>query len=373
MRLHVSELIRKLRERHEIRVLSYRLPEQTPRPEDEAVMRLVPAEVRSNPAKVAAMGRAVLRRRPYLTDALVEGLRGPLAEELDRFGPDVVHVAPGRMAGLADVLGGRPAVLDAIDAWHLNVRAAARAARGLRRLTFRDEEVRVRRFEATRYRRFGRVVVVSDADRDALLALDPWLAVEVVPNGVDVDAFRPSGGPVDPDRLLFTGVLSYPSNVLAAEFAATRVVPLVRRLHPSARLAIVGRSPGPRVRALAELPGVEVIGDVPDLRVWLTGSTVALCPMVSGTGIKNKLLEAMACGVACVATPRSLQSLDVTPGVQVLVGADARELADAVVRVLSDPSMAARLGAAARQHVVDRFSWRAAADAYERIYREVTG
>ncbi|MBA2366050.1 MAG: glycosyltransferase [Actinobacteria bacterium] len=71
------------------------------------------------------------------------------------------------------------------------------------------------------------------------------------------------------------------------------VLPLVRPAFPKVRLSIVGRSPSERVRRLVAYPGVEVTGEVSEMRSWLSRSTVAVCPMINGTGIRNKLLEAM--------------------------------------------------------------------------------
>ena len=167
--------------------------------------------------------------------------------------------------------------------------------------------------------------------------------------------------------------MSYAPNVLAAEFLARQVFPLVRAGLPEARLAIVGRKPSPRINALAQLDGVEVTGEVPDVVPWLAGSRVYACPMVSGTGIKNKLLEAMAAGAPCVVTPLALQGLTAEPGRDVLVGADAEELAAQLVRVLTDDELASRLGPAGRAYVLANHDWSAVARSYERVYDEVGG
>jgi glycosyltransferase involved in cell wall biosynthesis len=298
-------------------------------------------------------------------------MAGALREELREFLPDIVHVTSGRLAGLASSLAGQPAVLGALDAMHLNVEARALVASGLRRRLLRVEAGRVRRFEATQYRAFDRIVVVSDADRAALHEVDPSLDIRVIPNGVDADLFSPDPrATVDSRRIVFTGVMSYAPNVLAAEFLAREIFPRVRREWPEARLVIVGRSPSPRVLALRDLPSVEVTGEVPDLRDSIREGRVFACPMTSGTGIKNKLLEAMACGVPCVVTPLALQGLDVSPGEHLLVGADAEELADHIVSVLVDDDLATRLGAAARQYVCSGHDWSAVARAYVSVWAD---
>jgi len=132
---------------------------------------------------------------------------------------------------------------------------------------------------------------------------------------------------------------------------------------------LVGRAPAPRVRALAELDGVEVTGEVRDIRPWLAGSSVYACPMISGTGIKNKLLEAMACGMPCVATPLALQGLRATPERELLVGRTAEELTGALVRVLDDEERAHSLGRRARAYACAEHDWEEVALAYEHVYR----
>ena len=368
----LGALVEEFRRDHEVRVLALRAADQEADSREQNHLRLVPRPEAARLGDAAALVQAFVRRRPLRADAMAALLARPLREELEAFDPDVVHVTSGRLAALGRALTGRRSVLGALDAWHLNVEARALVAARARRRLLRGEAARVRKFEASEYRRFGRVVVVSEADRDALREVDPMLAVSVIPNGVDAGYFAPDPNAArDSSRIVFTGVMSYAPNVLAADFLAREVFPLVRAARPDARLAIVGRLPAPRVRALAELGGVEVTGEVEDLRPWLAGSGVYVCPMISGTGIKNKLLEAMACAAGCVATPLALQGLRVTAGRELLVGTTAQELADGLLRVLGDEECRERLGHAARRYVLREHDWGSVAHAYQDVYREL--
>lgn len=371
-RLLVDALWRELRRDHEVRVLAFRLPDQDGAVSSDPDLRLVRMRKPGPLEQGRALTGATLRRQPLDANRVAASLRDPLREELARFRPDVVHVTAGRLAGLAAELTGRPSVLAALDARHLNVQARLALASGPRRALLRRELQRVKRYESTQYRRFGHVVVVSTADRDALLEQDPALRITVIPNGVDTARFAPRPDAiVDPSRLVFTGGMGYPPNVDAAEFLAREVLPRVRSSRPDARLVVVGREPSPRVRALSQLDGVSVTGEVPELQPWLVGSRVYVCPMRTGTGIKNKLLEAMACGVPCVATPLAIQGLECAHERHLLVAETAEELAVQVVRVLDDDALAQRLGEAARSYVVERHAWAAVARAYERVQRSV--
>jgi polysaccharide biosynthesis protein PslH len=371
-RLMLAALVRELRQDHDVRVVAFRPPEQQESSAGETELRLLPHPEHGLLGSALETAGAVVRGRPLRADRLASPMAGPLRAELKEFAPEVVHVTSGRLAGLGRLLVGRPAVLGALDAMHLNTQARALAAGGLRKRLLRLEVDRVRRFEATEYRRFARVTVVSEADRAALLEIDPSLRIDVIPNGVDVEFFAPDpDASTDAGRIVFTGVMSYAPNVLAADFLAREVFPRVRKERPDVRLAIVGRSPASAVRALGKLPGVDVTGEVPDIRPWLRESRVYVCPMTSGTGIKNKLLEAMACGLPCVATPLALQGIGAAPGAEVLVGAGAEELARETARVLGDDALATELGAAGRAYVRSAHDWSAVAQTYVRVWEDV--
>jgi glycosyltransferase involved in cell wall biosynthesis len=374
-RLQLRALIEQLRQRHDIRILAFRYPDQT-LPNHDPNVRLLPRPATSRAAKARALPRSFLTRRPLGVAELAARLRGPLREELDRFAPDVVHVAGQELSLLAKDLGRRPSLLTALDAEYLNVEAEIQVSSGLRRMLLGRQLAWVKRFEGTAFRRFDVVTLVSEADRDAVLELDPRIRIEVIPNGVDVDFFAPDGSgdpePPDPLRIVFTGVMRYPPNVAAAEFLTREVLPRVRADVPGARFAIVGRDPAPRVIRLGETEGVDVVGEVPDLRPWLRSSRVYACPMVSGTGIKNKLLEAMSCGVPCVATPLATRGTHAEPGRDLLIGRDAAEFAASLVRVLREDGLARDLAAAGRAYVTANHSWAAVARGYERIYSALT-
>ncbi|MGH8908923.1 MAG: glycosyltransferase family 4 protein [Egibacteraceae bacterium] len=370
-RLVVDALVREFRQRHEVRVLAFAIPGQDPS-SAPGHLRLVPYRPSGVLSRAGLLLRAAARGRPLRADVDAAGLRPALHEELARFQPDVVHVSSGRLAALGHDLDGYPRVLAALDAHHVNIQAKVRVASGLRRLLLSGEARNVRRFEATAYRLFDQVTTVTAADRDALLALDPSLKITVIPNGVDADHFAPIfEGEREEARLVFTGIMRYAPNITAAKFLTREILPRVRIRRPDARLALVGRDPAPAVRTLGELDGVTVTGEVPDLRGWITSSRVYVCPMRDGTGIKNKLLEAMACGVPCVATPLAVQGLSCEDGRDLLVAEGGDALADAVVRVLDDDDLARRLGEAARAYAVGQHSWSAVAHAYERLYRSV--
>jgi glycosyltransferase involved in cell wall biosynthesis len=367
-RLAVGALIDELRKMHEIRYIGYRMPDQRSLPNDPAIRLIDPP---AHPFRGMSLLRATLRRRPWEADRLAAGLEDVLMHELETFDPDVVHVTYWGLAGLGRVISDVPCVLTTFDAWHLNIDASLAVAKPLRRASIRAEAARVRLFEAEEFQRFGRVVVVTEQDKAALLALNPSLRISVIPNGVDAHFFTGDHATSVPGRMVFTGNMNYPPNVAAANFLVRGLVPLVQAARPDAQAVIVGRNPHPQVVALAARNGVEVTGEVDEIRPWLRAAQVFVCPMLSGTGIKNKLLEAMASELPCVVTPLALQGLDVTAGQHLLVGESADELATHILSVLNDNTLARSLGRAARRYVLASHSWHSVANAYEDVYRNV--
>jgi glycosyltransferase involved in cell wall biosynthesis len=270
------------------------------------------------------------------------------------------------------MLDGRASVLAALDAPHLNVQARADRAPLLMRGLLRGEAERLRRFEADEWHRFGAVVVVSAEDADDLRAIDPRMTLDVIPGGIDPAQYAPRPAVArDPGKLMFHGILDYAPNVAAAEFLAGRILPLVRARRPGTHLVLVGRNPSPEVRSLERLEGVSIAADVADVAEWLSTAAVYVCPMQSGTGVKNKLLEAMANELPCVATTLALRGLSASPGRDLLIGETGDEIASQVLRVLDDASLAARLGAAGAAYVGTAHDWGAIARSYEALYRRI--
>ena len=370
IRAPLAGLIERLRSSNDVRVLAYRMSDQSVETTEQ--MRIL-ARPASGAVKTASLfARSLVGRRPLRPDWLAEKMAPALAQELARFRPDVVHVAAGRLGALAPDLEGRASVLWALDAPHLNVEARASVASPVKRRLLRGEAARWRRFEGRDWARFGAVVVVSREDADALRAVDPRMAVHVIPGGIEADRFAPRPQVErEAGRLVFHGVLDYAPNVAAARFLAREIVPLVRARRPHTELVIVGRSPAPQVHELDRLDGVRIEADVPDVADWLTSASVYVCPMLSGTGIKNKLLEAMANELPCVVTPLALRGISAMPGRDVLVGENPDELTGNIIRLLDDDALARSVGASGRAYVIAEHDWSVIARSYETLYRRL--
>lgn len=237
----------------------------------------------------------------------------------------------------------------------------------------RREQARLaRRHLDAAYRACDRVVAVSEADARRLRRLCPGARVECVPTGVDTRrfAFRGLAGRV-PGLVAFLGHYPHYPNEEAALRLCREVLPRLRASRPDAAVRLIGSAPTPAVRALAG-PRVEVCGTLADVRPPLSSARAFVAPMRLGRGIKGKLLECFAVGTPVVATPTAVEALEgARHGVHLLVASGPRALARAAARVLSDDGLAARLAAAARAYVEERFDWDRQAARLSGIYETV--
>jgi sugar transferase (PEP-CTERM/EpsH1 system associated) len=307
------------------------------------------------------VGRVLRSGRP--SAALASVIRDRVA----RGDVDAVHVRQLPMAGYGRLAGRTGRLLELIDSEALA--SSREPGTGVKR---RFRRLIAPIVERTAMRGFDIVTAVAEADADALRALGPRARVETVPNGVDLDMFTPAADvPVDPDGVVFVGAMSFGPNVAAAEWFAQIVLPHLRAARPAVTFTIVGRDPVPSVLALGRLPGVTVTGSVDDVRPYLSRAAVVVAPLVSGSGIKNKVLEAFAMGRPVVGTPLAVEGVTAEAGRDVVVADGAQAMAEAVAALLADPARGAAIGAAARTLVEQRYSWDAAADRYAALYAEL--
>jgi polysaccharide biosynthesis protein PslH len=224
-------------------------------------------------------------------------------------------------------------------------------------------------FELRAVARAHHVIVMSPEDAARLQHFLPRLRVSVSPVGVDCAYFRPP--PVPPRKtadLLFVGHFDHPPNPDAVRFLLGEVLP---RLGRRVRVRIVGRAIPADLATLAA-PGVlDVAGPIDDLRPELAGAAVVVAPVRFGTGMRGKVLEALAMARPVVTTSLGAEGFGATSGRHLLIADGAPAFADAVRRVLDDTSFSVRLGSQGRALVESRFDWDAIAAAHEDIYARV--
>jgi polysaccharide biosynthesis protein PslH len=235
----------------------------------------------------------------------------------------------------------------------------ARTAPALLSWAFRAEGRRVREAERRLGTQFDVGSVNAPREREVLSA-HVQSPIAVIPNGVDLEYFqssRSSGPGYIPNRIVFTGNMSYRPNVEAVRHFVAAILPGIRREIHDVQFYIVGMDPSATVRRLADGDRVVVTGRVDDVRPYLDSAAVAVAPLRVARGLQNKVLEAMAMRVPVVASPAAFAGISAVAGHDLLVAADPQEFSRAVVTLLRDPAARDRLAAAGLTCVKTNHNW----------------
>ncbi len=187
--------------------------------------------------------------------------------------------------------------------------------------------------------------------------------VQTMGNGVDADYFSADDTRSSPFRsdelpVVFTGAMDYLPNVDAATWFASDVLPGLLQRWPAARFYVVGRSPAAEVLALAS-DRIVVTGTVDDVRPYLQHAATVVAPLRIARGIQNKILEAMAMSRPVIASADCAAAVNAVVGQELLTAASPEEYIAAISQVLEVPEAGTALGKAARQRVVERYTWEA--------------
>lgn len=282
---------------------------------------------------------------------------------------------------------GSRVVVDLVDVDSMKWEQLANEAMLLKRPIYALEARRVRVLEQRIAENVGAIALVSDneaaAFRSRVTSQSPIIGVS---NGVNTDYFRPrSVAATDTSegrkptgelrvvktshsssdcnqsqtacRLVFTGVLDYTPNVEGMRWFCERILPGLRKVRDF-QLDIVGRRANAAVQKLASIDGVNLVGEVPDVRPYLHVADVAISPLKLARGIQNKVLEAMACRLPVIATTQSAEGIDATDGQELLIADTEDQWHTALLRLANDPEERQQFGTAARALVVNHYSWK---------------
>lgn len=301
------------------------------------------------------------------------GLRGLVQRAITEWHPDVVVIGHDMAAGWVQ---GLPSALPAVITlhnltWHWYL-SRARLRRGMAALALRVEATRYRHHLLGLLPRFSAAVAVSTLEAEELRRSSE-VPVSVIPSGVDTQTLRPAPEQDGPPRVVFTGTLSYPPNSQGIVWFADQVWPRVRRQLPNAELDVVGRNPPPSVSGLSGRPGINVLGEVPVMAPYYHRAHVVIVPILTGAGIRMKIVEAMSAGRAIVSTTLGWEGLPhVVPNQHLLVADRPEDFAEATVRLLSEPSARRDMAARARHLAEQRYDWRQLGDEQLAVLEKAT-
>lgn len=262
---------------------------------------------------------------------------------------------------------GVPVVLDEHNVeFDLLARMAERANSPLRRLYNRIEAAKFRREELAACRAAVLTLVTSGRDEDILRQQVSGLRTAVITNGVDCEHFARPVGPRTPDAAVFVGATHYFPNEDGVLFFLREIQGRIRAARPGFFLSVVGGAPTPSLTA-CQSASVEVTGYVKDVRPYMWHAAVFVVPLRMGGGTRFKVVEAMAAGVPVVSTRLGAEGIPAVDGRDLLLADEPDAFADAVVRVLTDSALAAKLSANGLEFVRRYFDWAVIGDKLEAV------
>jgi glycosyltransferase involved in cell wall biosynthesis len=244
------------------------------------------------------------------------------------------------------------------------VRTTAASERNVvRRMILKWDAAKLPAYETDIANRMDRCLACSQVDADALVSMGALRrVVSVVPNGVDTAYFTPPKvRPSGEVELAFVGTLDYDPCDKALWYFVREILPLIRQQFPRAKFVAVGRNPSARLRSLAaDDPNFVLTGRVDDIRPHLRRAHVFIVPLLSGSGTRLKILEAMAAGVPVVSTTIGAEGIAVNSGRHLWLSDEPEEFAGYVARVLLHPDEADAMRRCARELVMREYSWETA-------------
>jgi len=250
--------------------------------------------------------------------------------------------------------------IDYQDAFSKGMERRADRARFPFREIFNLERKRLVAYENIIFEYFENKVIISDEDRKYIYHPERQY-IHIVTNGIDTAFFHPSANRAKEFDLVFVGNMSYPPNIETAEFIVHDVLPLLRIEFPEIKLLLAGAEPAKRVQVLATQEGVELKAGLEDIREAYGSGKIFFAPMLIGTGLQNKLLEAMAMEKPCVTSELANKALMATHLQNIMVGETPEDYAELISKLMGNSDLCKKLGKNGRKYVQENFSWESSA------------
>ena len=329
-----------------------------------------------------SLGRGWVGRQPYfMYNNYSANVKAAVQREMDRRKANgsnyyqAVHFNHIDVTRYLDcVPDGVAAVLDTHNAMSVMFQRLAQAERQLsKRWYLKRQEKNARRLEAETLPRMGVCLACSAEDARQLQSLAPEARIEVIPNGVDtrLKVLPENTEAANPPELVFVGALDYLPNGQGIIDFCRDVFPLIKQQIPEIRLNIIGRNPGPELKALVEGRKINLLGEIIDVRQHLKPQQIMVVPLKLGGGTRLKILEAMSLGLPIVSTTLGAEGLELEPEKHLLIGDDPQTMSRQIIRLYNDPPLRTSLAEASRKLAVEKYDWQIIGRKLLEVYKQL--
>ena len=355
-KLRAFELIRHLSSYHEIHLFA--INEEEVKPEWEKELRPYCKEIQyitlSKSQRFFGLFRALFNGRPFSAEYFYSpAVHKRIDALIDRIEPNLVFA---HLIRVAEYVRNRKEkkILDYMDVFSKGMARRARVEKGILKFASEKEYQRLLTYEKGVFDDFNAHSIISAQDRDLIPHRKNNL-IEVVPNGVEMDEFKPQTFAKSYD-LLFAGNMAYPPNVQAVKFLMEKVMPLVWDLRPETNLCIAGANPGPSVRKYAE-ERVKITGWVDDIRDYFWQSKLMLAPMRISIGLQNKILQGMSMEMPCIVSDLANNAVGASHDEHLIVAESTKDYCKQIIDLLDDDDRSMEIGKNARRFIEKNYNW----------------
>lgn len=277
-------------------------------------------------------------------------------QQILNFQPDHIYCQLIRTAAYVKEMHQYAKTIDYMDALGQGMMRRAKISRGIRSWAFREEGRRLLHYENRVFDYFNHQTIISEQDKN-LISHPNNKDIHVIENGISEKFFEINQNISKKYELVFVGNLNYPPNITCASFIITDILPLLNSEYPTLKLLLAGATPHPSLVKLAEHPNVELTGWVNDIRESYQSGQIFIAPLFIGTGLQNKLLEAMAQEIPVITTELANNALKALDGKEILIGKTAEDFYKHITALLRQPEKRKMLGLAGKNYVSQNFSW----------------
>ncbi|MGV3630195.1 MAG: glycosyltransferase [Bacteroidota bacterium] len=285
------------------------------------------------------------------------GISRKIQQRLEELKPDHIFCQLVRVAEYVKNYHACAKTIDLMDALSKGMERRAADAPFYLKWIFREEAERLKRYETKVLDYFEHASIISSQDKRYIIH-PRNSSIQVIPNGVGERFFSYGEQAEKTTDLIFTGNMSYGPNVQASQFIGRELLPELKKVYPGIKADLVGATPSPAVQSLAGTD-IRVTGWVDDMRPYYAQAEIFIAPMFSGSGMQNKILEAMAMGIPCITTRLANNAILAQDGEQIMLAETKAEMCAAVRQLKSDPELYARLSRNAKDFVASNYNWKA--------------
>lgn len=271
--------------------------------------------------------------------------------------PDHIFVQLIRMAEYVSKNRNIPKSIDYMDTFSKGMERRMDKASGIKKLAFKLEFNRLKSYEKKVFSWFNNSYIISEQDKESFF-FEEAKKIKVSPNGVDHHFFQPNKEQDKKYDLVFTGNMSYAPNVNAVIYIAKEIMPLLVKRKPDIQLLIAGATPSNAVKALAS-DNIHVSGWLDDIRDAYNEAEVFLAPLQIGTGLQNKLLEAMSMEVPCITSQLANNALQAKDREEILIGETPLDYVNAVFELLENEALRETIKKNGKEFVTKTYNWNA--------------